>query len=570
MADRSSAFSVRFDPETAVHARRPALTQILRCRADLTRFAGKGLLQLLCACAAAFSFAMIPQYLGRLIDLFANSIADAVILDSFKVDRTALLQCVIPAAVLLLLHAVFFDLSGRLASSIASGYADRMRRRIFDKILCVRMDYLDAHAKKDIHTVATETVDAAGQSLNLLCARVLYARVMLASLVAVCARTSLFQAVLLGTTILLFALVRLLRVCVRTPQTPAPAPVDMDEYYRNLPALHVCGKSRQLSRALIQAQEDTLRTVQRSRFSDSFSRITAVLLTGLAVSAVLLRSAYADEAVGIGSLVSLILYIRRAESPMTDIGFFSASARALADACANLYDFLDAPEENTCGHLPAADTDGRYRVTFRDVQFAYTPHSAKILDSFSCTFPDRGLHIIRGETGVGKTTLLKLLTGFYLPQSGSVCVGGVSTAQLDARAYRTLFSVIVQEASLFERTVAENIAYPDTHADPQRIAETLEQLGQTGLTDALQNALQTVFRPDAHTLSDGQIQLVLIARALYHRKRFLILDESLSHLDADSMQKILRVLRTVSAETGVILISHRSADIPGADSVVSL
>ena len=571
MADRSAAFSVQFDPETALDRQNVPLQQILRCRNDLRPSFGKIVLLLVCCVLAAGSVSLVPLYLGNLIDVFVDSMIDAVVLAEYAADVAVLLRYALPVAVLLVIHAVFSYAVGRLAAAVSSAYCDRMRRRVFHKILRVRMEYLDVHAKTSIHDTATQQIDVIGQSVNLLLSKALCAVILLAALVLSCLRVGVMQSVFLLVVILLYALIRLFRASFRRRPEDAPASFsaapDVRQTYQNLAVLHVSGRLRTVADALMYAQSEHLQRVRRTRFTDELGRCCAMLLVALAVAAALLRDAYSGEAVRIGALLSFVLYIRRLESPLTDVSFFASSLHTMAAGAQTLYTFLDAPEETGGGEPIPSDGDGRCRIAFRKVCFAYDQQTGDVLHDLSFTVQDRGMTVLRGETGAGKTTILKLLTGFYRPQAGDVALNGVSVSQFDPQTYRDLFAVLVQEGTLFEQTVAENIAYPDLPSDPETILQTLQQIGQSHLADALENGLQTVYSPAAHTLSDGQIQLVLLARALLHRKRFLILDESMSHLDAQSVQTILRTLRIAAADAGVILVSHRSDDLTDADAV---
>lgn len=196
-------------------------------------------------------------------------------------------------------------------------------------------------------------------------------------------------------------------------------------------------------------------------------------------------------------------------------------------------------------------------VEFNHVDFHY-PHSPALLTDISFSLLPQKVNLIQGANGVGKSTLMHLILGHVNPISGSICVGGVDSNVLDIRDFRNKVSVVQQESDLFDGTIRDNLLYGVTASDSE-IEEVLAITGLHQWLNQLPLQLNTSVSELRDTISGGQKQRLLIARALLKKPQLLIMDEPTNHLDVEFVTSLLHIIERVKVTITVLLISHDKA-----------
>ena len=201
--------------------------------------------------------------------------------------------------------------------------------------------------------------------------------------------------------------------------------------------------------------------------------------------------------------------------------------------------------------------DGEPLLTLDNIRYAYPGEQAAVLDGISLQLPVGGVVALTGPSGTGKSTLIDILVGLLRPQDGEILVAGQVLQAHDIPRWQRHIAYISQRITLFDGTLAENIALQtgDTDIDEQRLRTVCEQAHLTTLINGLPDGLMTRFSPDGKQLSGGQLRRLGIARALYRQPRLLILDESLNELDTETQQGILDMLQA-QTETTVLIVTH--------------
>ena len=573
MSDRSSAFKVNFDAD-APFAPGTGKTSFVRLARDLRPFYIKIFLFAAVSILFAVTFVKIPVYLGQIADIFISAVISSVIKGKNDFDASALAQIIPPVIAVFAANTVFAVLKGVLSTDISSGYSDHLRKRVFAKTGTVPAAYFDITSKKYIHTVSTEMTDAVSQSLNLLLSDFFGSCALIAAVLLTIIRKDPAVGIVSAGFIILQPLAGYL---LRAPRrrsaetTEQSAPVfDIRELYDDLGTVRLSGRASELSENMIATNDRLTGKKQRERFTDFVESSFSSLLTGilLAVTVILEYGKISSSAITLGTLLSLLIFLLKLSGPVSHLSSFPRTAGMLLSASDAVFDYLSAPDENSGTKTEDLPADGD--IDIRGITFRYASGGRPVLDGFSSVIGKRGMTVISGATGNGKTTLMKLVLGFYKPESGGIFYGGKNIAALDVIRYRSLFSVITQNETLFQKSIRENICYPDEKAEEEKLLSAAERAGALGFIEKLENGPDTVFSQRPQNLSDGQVQLILLARALYHEKKFIVLDEATSFIDNAGEKEVYEVLKKIAESRSVTVITHRCIGRRYADNIIEI
>ena len=253
-------------------------------------------------------------------------------------------------------------------------------------------------------------------------------------------------------------------------------------------------------------------------------------------------------------------------SPLRRLGGISGLWQVAAAALERIRELLEAPLRLQDPASPVAAPTTNTDIVLKDVDLSYG--EAKVLDRLNLTAKAGQTTALVGASGAGKSTIFNVLTRLIDPQNGSVSIGGVAVDQMKMTDLRGLFSVVTQEALLFDETLRENIVLGRTDVTEARLQEVLKAAHVADFLPKLEKGLDTLVGPRGSALSGGQRQRVVIARALLRDTPVLLLDEATSALDAQSEQVVQDALDRLSKGRTTIVIAHRLATIRSADKIV--
>jgi len=207
-------------------------------------------------------------------------------------------------------------------------------------------------------------------------------------------------------------------------------------------------------------------------------------------------------------------------------------------------------------------------IRFEGVRFAYDGH--EVFSELSLIIPAGELTILIGPSGIGKTTVIDLLTGLLRPRAGRILIDDQPLEEIDLQAWRRNIGYVPQESVLLHDSILQNVTLGDTELDARDVAWALDAAGASGFVSGLEAGIQTIVGERGAKLSGGQRQRILIARALVHRPRLLILDEPTSALDPVASDRVFSALRALRGRVTVLAITHQHAGIEMADRVYRL
>lgn len=267
-----------------------------------------------------------------------------------------------------------------------------------------------------------------------------------------------------------------------------------------------------------------------------------------------------------GELYAFVAYIDTFMRPLGDISEKYDIIQNTAASCEKIFTLMDEKPEV----LGEPQDDGRIvkgELVFNDVWFSYDSQRW-VLKNINITFKPGELTAIVGETGAGKTSLMNLVNGMYVPQKGRILIDGRDMLQYDLRKIRKQIATVPQDVILFSGTILDNIRLFHQEYTEQQVIEALKKVHAYEIIDKLSDGIYTKIIERGSTLSAGERQLIALARAVLFDAKILILDEATSNIDVDTESRIETAVRELSRDKTVIMIAHRLSTVKGADRIV--
>jgi len=271
----------------------------------------------------------------------------------------------------------------------------------------------------------------------------------------------------------------------------------------------------------------------------------------------------------IGNVSSFVLYSRKFSGPINELANISSELQSALAAAERVFRVIDEPTE------PIDDSDAieltemaiKGDVDMKDLKFGYSPDKI-VIKNLNLSAKSGDLVAIVGPTGAGKTTLINLLMRFYDPQGGSITIDGIDVSHLTRKSLRKAFAMVLQDTWLFQGTIFENIAYGKKDATLDEVIAVAKAAKIHTYIMHLPNGYDTVLNEDGINISQGQKQLLTIARAMLLDAKMLILDEATSNVDTRTELQIQEAMRHLMKGKTCFVIAHRLSTIQNADTIL--
>lgn len=514
-----------------------------------------------------------PKVLSTATTELFNGIV-AKIDGSGGIDFDAIARILVFTLGLYLLSAACSFVQGWIMSSVSQRTCYQLRGAIADKIDRMPMGYFERTSVGDTLSRITNDVDTLGQSLNQGVTQLITSVTTIVGVLII--MLSINPLMTLITVVILPVSIVLIMVVVKRSQKYFVA------QQRTLGKINGIVEETFSGHAIVKAFNREDGTVDRfnetnaklygsawkSQFFSGLMQPIMTFVGNLGYVAVAIAGSFlaVQGIITVGDIQAFIQYVKNFTQPITQLTQVSNVLQQMAAAAERIFEFLDAPEEEP-DHATARTADVECNVQFDHVRFGYDPEKPVIKD-FSAQVSEGQTVALVGPTGAGKTTMVKLLMRFYDVQSGCIKIGGTDIRDFARDDLRSLFGMVLQDTWLFHGTIRDNIRYGKLDATDEEVEAAAKAAYVNHFIQTLPQGYDTEINEDASNISQGQRQLLTIARAILADRRMLILDEATSSVDTRTEERIQKAMDNLMAGRTSFVIAHRLSTIKSADLIL--
>lgn len=526
--------------------------------------------------------ALVFAVLGTVLSIFApkilqlidNEIVEALGAD-VPIDMARVGAIAVWLIVLYVASALFNFIQSIVMSVISVNISRRMRNDLSDKINKLPLSYFDRQSFGDILSRVTNDVDLIGQTLNQSLSQLVSSFTLIVGIIimmfTISWQLTLVELVSVPVSFLLVMIIVKISQKHFRRQQNALGDINgiVEEIYSSHNVVKVFNGQEKAEREFEEINKVMASSALKGQFLSGM--MMPVMNTVANISYVLvclvggMMAIKNNDVLFITSIVAFISYVRSFNQPIEQLATVTNTLQSTAAASERVFDFLEQPEQAPdTGNKSIPEFKGN--VEFRHVNFGYTPEKQIIFD-FNCKVEAGQKIAIVGPTGAGKTTLVNLLMRFYETDSGEILIDGVSTKDMTREYVRGLFGMVLQDSWLFEGTIRENICYGNEDTSEETMIEACKAANVHHFIMSLPGGYNMVLNEEAN-ISQGQRQLLTIARAMVDNAPMLILDEATSSVDTRTEQNIQEAMDRLMKGRTSFVIAHRLSTIKNADLIL--
>lgn len=558
----------RKPPEKPVDNRR-AIRNILSLLKD-HRF--RLIVTVICAILSTAFTIIAPLLIGQATTIIYNGI-NSIIHHSGSIDFTRLLNILIMVSILYVVSALFAYLQSYFIIRIAAEISYELRKRLMDKILRLPMDKVEENKRGDILSRITNDIDSLQQGITQSFIQLTTAVITLIGVFIMMLSINIWMT--LATVILIPIAFLVISFITKHSQSyflkqlvhKGSLNAQIEETFTGHDIIRAFNQE---DISMEKFEKDNEKWFDQEWKSQFYSSLNGPLMNFISnfsyvIIAVLGAIFVLQKAITVGDILAFFQYVQSFTRPIQQITRVMNQIQTAMAASERIFEFLDLDDEKN----PSARQISQIKdeIAFENVSFGYTPDE-KIIKNMSFSVKKGQKVAIVGETGAGKTTIVKLLMRFYDIDSGSIKIDGVDITEYDKHSLRSLIGMVLQESWLFSDTIESNIIYGNLEASHEDVIDASRQVYADNFIRQLSEGYQTELNEDSDNISHGQKQLLTIARTIISTKEVLILDEATSSVDTRTEKLIQKAMDNLMENKTSFIIAHRLSTIRNADNII--
>lgn len=516
-----------------------------------------------------------PKILGQATTKLFEGVVGLIAGTGSGIDFVGIGNILLLLAGLYIAAAVFGFVQGWIMTAVSMKLTYRFRREISEKINRLPLRYFDSTSQGEVLSRVTNDVDTVSQTLNQSLTQIITSVITLVGVLVMMLSISWIMTLVVLVILPISAI--FIRVLVKYSQKYYKQQQDylghVNGHVEEMYGGHIVVKAFNGEKRSVEEFNRLNQTLFSSAWKSQF--ISGLMMPimnfvgnlGYVGVAVLGGVLAFRGVITVGDIQAFIQYVRNFTQPLTQIANISTVLQQTAAASERVFEFLAEVEEPPDTEAPVQLANIQGHVEFRNVHFGYNPEKTIINDFSAEIKPGQKIAIV-GPTGAGKTTMVKLLMRYYDIQGGKILVDGHDIRDFTRKGLRDMFGMVLQDAWLYNDTIMENIRYGQLDAIDEEVYQAARTANVDHFIRTLPEGYNMVLDEETSNISQGQKQLLTIARAVLSRPRILILDEATSSVDTRTEVLIQKAMDALMRGRTSFIIAHRLSTIRNADWIL--
>lgn len=515
-----------------------------------------------------------PKVLGKATTALSEGIMNKIT-GNGGIDFTYIGKILLFCLGLYVLSVAFSFVQGFIMTGITQKVCYRMRREVSEKINRMPMSYFESRTYGEVLSRITNDIDTMGnglnQSITQLITSVSTVIGVIVMMLTISPLMTLISVLILPISIMLmmFVIKKSQRFFKQQQEYVGHINGQVEEVYGGHNVIKAFNKENDVRREFHETNETLYKSAWKSQFFSGLMQPIMMFVGNLGYVAVAISGAALAirGTIQIGDIQAFIQYVKNLTQPVQQVAQVTNMMQQMAAAAERVFELLEEKEEEQIVENPVSTEGIKGEVTFDHVKFGYNPDQIIIKDFSAHVKPGQQVAIV-GPTGAGKTTMVKLLMRFYDVNGGAILLDGHNIKDFNRRELRDVFGMVLQDTWLFKGTIMENIRYGRLDATDEEVIAAAKAAHAHRFISALPGGYNMELNEEITNISQGQKQLLTIARAILADNPVLILDEATSSVDTRTEHRIQRAMDNLMKGRTSFVIAHRLSTIKNADIIL--
>lgn len=515
-----------------------------------------------------------PKVLGKATTVLSEGIMNKIT-GNGGIDFTYIGKILLFCLGLYVLSVAFSFVQGFIMTGITQKVCYRMRREVSEKINRMPMSYFESRTYGEVLSRITNDIDTMGnglnQSITQLITSVSTVIGVIVMMLTISPLMTLISVLILPISIMLmmFVIKKSQRFFKQQQEYVGHINGQVEEVYGGHNVIKAFNKENDVRREFHETNETLYKSAWKSQFFSGLMQPIMMFVGNLGYVAVAISGAALAirGTIQIGDIQAFIQYVKNLTQPVQQVAQVTNMMQQMAAAAERVFELLEEKEEEQIVENPVSTERIKGEVTFEHVKFGYNPDQIIIKDFSAHVKPGQQVAIV-GPTGAGKTTMVKLLMRFYDVNGGAILLDGHNIKDFNRRELRNVFGMVLQDTWLFKGTIMENIRYGRLDATDEEVIAAAKAAHAHRFISALPGGYNMELNEEITNISQGQKQLLTIARAILADNPVLILDEATSSVDTRTEHRIQRAMDNLMKGRTSFVIAHRLSTIKNADIIL--
>lgn len=515
-----------------------------------------------------------PKVLGKATTALSEGIKNKIT-GNGGIDFTYIGKILLFCLGLYVLSVTFSFVQGFIMTGITQKVCYRMRREVSEKINRMPMSYFESRTYGEVLSRITNDIDTMGnglnQSITQLITSVSTVIGVIVMMLTISPLMTLISVLILPISIMLmmFVIKKSQRFFKQQQEYVGHINGQVEEVYGGHNVIKAFNKENDVRREFHETNETLYKSAWKSQFFSGLMQPIMMFVGNLGYVAVAISGAALAirGTIQIGDIQAFIQYVKNLTQPVQQVAQVTNMMQQMAAAAERVFELLEEKEEEQIVENPVSTEGIKGEVTFEHVKFGYNPDQIIIKDFSAHVKPGQQVAIV-GPTGAGKTTMVKLLMRFYDVNGGAILLDGHNIKDFNRRELRDVFGMVLQDTWLFKGTIMENIRYGRLDATDEEVIAAAKAAHAHRFISALPGGYNMELNEEITNISQGQKQLLTIARAILADNPVLILDEATSSVDTRTEHRIQRAMDNLMKGRTSFVIAHRLSTIKNADIIL--